>query len=74
VRNTSFYYLGYWEPWARLALALGVASVSFYLIERPFNKLKSRFSPSLGETRSPLKLAPQVEVDNNITTPVPVAN
>ena len=44
VRNTSFYYLGFWGPWARLGTALGIAAASFYVIERPFNKLKSRFA------------------------------
>jgi peptidoglycan/LPS O-acetylase OafA/YrhL len=44
VNNTSLYYLGYWEPWARLAIALGIASASFYLVETPFNKLKNRFA------------------------------
>ena len=44
VRNTSFYTLGKFEPWARLALGLAIASASFYLVERPFNKLKYRFS------------------------------
>jgi peptidoglycan/LPS O-acetylase OafA/YrhL len=44
VRTTSFYYLGYWEPWARLALATGIAAASFYLVETKINKLKSRFS------------------------------
>jgi len=43
VRNTSLYFLGYWEPWARLGIALGIASVSFYVVERPFNRLKGRF-------------------------------
>lgn len=46
VTSTSFYYLGYWEPWARLALATGIAASSFYLIEERVNRLKARFSPS----------------------------
>ena len=46
VRTTTFYQLGYWEPWARLALAVGIAATSFYLIERPFNRLKRRFAVS----------------------------
>jgi peptidoglycan/LPS O-acetylase OafA/YrhL len=44
VRSTSFYYLGYWEPWAKLALSVGIASASFYLVEEPFNRLKRRFA------------------------------
>ncbi len=46
VRHTTFYYLGKWEPWARLGLALAIASASFYIVERPFNKLKRRFAVS----------------------------
>jgi len=68
VRNVSLDYLGYWEPWARLAVALGIASASFYLVEKPFNRLKSRFAigptvvrynprpPEIEETISPLRL------------------
>jgi peptidoglycan/LPS O-acetylase OafA/YrhL len=44
VRSTSFYYLGYWEPWTKLALAVGIASASFYLVEKQFNRLKTRFA------------------------------
>ncbi|MDQ6652913.1 MAG: acyltransferase [Acidobacteriota bacterium] len=44
VISSSFYYLGYWEPWAKLALAVGIASASFYLVERPINRLKTRFA------------------------------
>jgi peptidoglycan/LPS O-acetylase OafA/YrhL len=44
VRNTSFYYLGRAEPWAKLLVAVGIASASFYLVEKPFNKLKKRFA------------------------------
>lgn len=44
VLSSSFYFLGYWEPWAKLALAVGIASASFYLVERPFNRLKTRFA------------------------------
>ncbi len=58
VRSTSFYYLGYWEPWARLALAVGIASASFYLLERPFNRLKSRFAARPAEGWTDLKVAP----------------
>jgi peptidoglycan/LPS O-acetylase OafA/YrhL len=44
IRNSSFYYLGYWEPWTKLALAVGIASGSFYFVERPVNRLKTRFA------------------------------
>jgi peptidoglycan/LPS O-acetylase OafA/YrhL len=66
VRSTSFYYLGYWESWARLALAVGIASLSFYLVEQPFNRLKSRFATHPAETCSVLKVAPEVEADNTV--------
>lgn len=54
VQNMSLYYLGYWQPWARLAIALGIASASFYFVERPFNKLKSRLGmqPTVGRSHS----------------------
>lgn len=44
VVSSTFYYLGYWEPWAKLTLAVGIASASFYFVERPFNRLKTRFT------------------------------
>jgi peptidoglycan/LPS O-acetylase OafA/YrhL len=45
LRNTTFYYwVGpRWDPWARCATAILTAAISFYLIELPFNRLKSRF-------------------------------
>jgi peptidoglycan/LPS O-acetylase OafA/YrhL len=58
VRHTTFYYLGAWEPWARLGLAVAIASVSFYVVERPFNKLKRRFAVS---SKAPL---PQAQTRN----------
>ncbi|HEV7798771.1 MAG TPA: acyltransferase, partial [Pyrinomonadaceae bacterium] len=57
VRSTSFYYLGYWEPWARLALAVAIAAASFYLVERPFNRLKTRFSFKGSAVRSDLEVS-----------------
>jgi peptidoglycan/LPS O-acetylase OafA/YrhL len=44
IRTTTFYYLGYWEPWAKLALAVAISAASFYLVELRFNRMKSRFS------------------------------
>jgi peptidoglycan/LPS O-acetylase OafA/YrhL len=52
VRSTSLYYLGYWEPWAKLAIAVGIAAASFYLVERPFNKLKTRFAIKSSRSRT----------------------
>ncbi len=44
LKTVSLYYLvGYWDPWARFLLAVGVSALSFYVVERPFNKLKTRF-------------------------------
>jgi peptidoglycan/LPS O-acetylase OafA/YrhL len=62
VRNSSFPSLGRWEQTARLALAVGIAAMSFYFIEKPFNQLKSRFakqqphSDATGATTAPPKL------------------
>ncbi|MFN2531396.1 MAG: acyltransferase family protein [Pyrinomonadaceae bacterium] len=45
LKTTSFYFIaGSWDPWARFAVAVGVSALSFYLIERPFNQLKTRFA------------------------------
>lgn len=67
VRSTSFYYLGYWEPWTKLALAAGIASASFYLVERRFNRLKTRFASQTNDNdpdRAPASLP--VETSENI--------
>ncbi len=66
VRNTSFYYLGEAEPWAKLLLAVGIAAASFYLLEKPFNRLKTKFSARAGDTtpvtvRTPSAAAPVVD-------------
>ena len=54
LRNSTFYYwVGpKWDPWARCAAAILVAGISFYLIELPFNRLKSKFRFD-GKPRSP---------------------
>lgn len=45
LKSTTFYWLvGKWDSWARFVVALGVAAFSFYVIERPFNRLKVRFA------------------------------
>jgi peptidoglycan/LPS O-acetylase OafA/YrhL len=46
LKSTTFYFwVGEtWDPWARFVAALLVSSVSFYFIERPFNRLKTRFA------------------------------
>jgi peptidoglycan/LPS O-acetylase OafA/YrhL len=43
IQTTTLYYFGYWEPWAKLAVAVGIAATSFYVVELPFNRLKARF-------------------------------
>jgi len=53
LKTVSLYdWVGYWDPWARFVLAVAVSALSFYLIERPFNKLKTRFSHSPLASRS----------------------
>ena len=44
IQTTTLYYFGYWEPWAKLTLAVGISAASYYLIEVRFNKLKTRFT------------------------------
>lgn len=64
VRSTSFYYLGYWEPWTKLALAVGLASGSFYLVETRFNRLKTRFASQANDNdanRQPVFLPIQTD-------------
>lgn len=71
VRSTSFYYLGYWEPWAKLGVAVGISSASFYLVERQFNRLKTHFSIRRHES------SPYVSVEADklpSSLPLPLAN
>lgn len=43
--STFYYWVGpTWDPWARCAAAIMISAISFYLIELPFNRLKSRFT------------------------------
>jgi len=52
LKATSFYWLvGEWDPWARFVVALGVAALSFYLVEQPFNRLKVKFARSEEEAK-----------------------
>jgi peptidoglycan/LPS O-acetylase OafA/YrhL len=52
LKNTNLDYLGYWQPLVRLGMTLGVAAASFYIVERPFNRLKTRFAVSPTTSRS----------------------
>lgn len=71
VRNTSLYYLGHWEPSARLGIALGIAAVSFYIVERPFNSLKNRFGILPTVARSDSRAIPPHATSSPISiTPV----
>lgn len=72
VRNTTFYYLGALEPWARLGLAVAIAAASFYVVEWPFNKLKRRFTVSSKE--SPPTSKTDDAQENLPTLALPVAN
>ena len=83
IRNVSLFYLGWWEPWAKLALALGIASASFYFVEKPFNRMKARYEvkrspspPQADGTPSPtldLPVLPVAQPNEKTTgaTPVP---
>ncbi|MDQ2935935.1 MAG: acyltransferase [Acidobacteriota bacterium] len=72
VLSSSFYYLGYWEPWARLALAVGIASASFYLVEKPFNRLKTRFAIQPRDAQLVLSSTGTDKAHSGI--PIPLAN
>ena len=63
IQTTTLYYFGYWEPWAKLILAVGISAASYYLIEARFNKLKSRFtSRSSDSPATSLPTSPEVAV------------
>ena len=52
LRDISFYrWAGEWETFVRLAVAIGIAVISFYFIETPFNSLKEKFSYLVVEPR-----------------------
>lgn len=61
IQTTTLYYFGYWEPWAKLTLAVGISAASYYLMEVRFNKLKTRFS-SRGSRSSATSLSVSPEV------------
>ncbi len=63
IQTTTLYYFGYWEPWAKLTLAVGISAASYYLIEVRFNRLKSRFtSRRSGVSATSLSPSPEVAV------------
>lgn len=72
VKNTSFYFLGYWEPCARFALAVGIASACFYLVEKPFNRMKTRFAVRAATPSSNLQLASDVVATDQARPSLPV--
>jgi peptidoglycan/LPS O-acetylase OafA/YrhL len=46
IKETSFPLFGRVESWAKLSVAIGIAAFSYYVIERQFLQLKSRFTES----------------------------
>ncbi len=72
VRNTTFYYLGALEPWAKLFLSVAIAAASFYIVEWRFNKLKRRYTVSSKEP--PTTPATHDAEANLPTLALPVAN
>ncbi|HVQ40159.1 MAG TPA: acyltransferase [Pyrinomonadaceae bacterium] len=72
VRNTSLYFLGRWEGSARLVIALGIASLSFYVVERPFNRLKSRYAAAAKS--SPAEALPAEPKESLAPRSIPLAN
>ncbi|MDX6709941.1 MAG: hypothetical protein QOH96_957 [Blastocatellia bacterium] len=58
-----YYWVGYWDPWARFVLALGVSALSFYVVERPFNRLKTRFVHS--PVAKPLPVVVAIKTTSN---------
>lgn len=57
IQTTTLYYFGYWEPWAKLGLAVGIAAASYYLIEVRFNRLKGRFTSRRSDQHTTSKIA-----------------
>ena len=63
IQTTSFYYFGYWEPWAKLTLAIGISAASYYLFEARFNRLKTRFTSRRSDSlATSLPTTPEVAV------------
>ena len=63
IKTTTLYYIGYWEPWAKLALAVGISAASYYVVEVRFNKLKTRFiSRRPDSAAATLPTSPEVRV------------
>jgi peptidoglycan/LPS O-acetylase OafA/YrhL len=55
LKTTTFYFwVGpTWDPWARCAAAILVSTLSFYVIETPFNRLKTKFAFDSDRKRVP---------------------
>ena len=63
IQTTTLHYFGYWEPWAKLTLAVGISAASYYLIEVRFNKLKTRFTSRRSDSAATsLPTPPEVNV------------
>ena len=61
VRNVSLYSLGRWEATAKLGLSIGIAATSFYVFEKPINRLKTRFT-----SRTMVPLVPPATMSDNL--------
>jgi len=75
LKTTTFYYLaGKGDPWVRFVVAIAVSALSFYLIERPFTKLKTRFAHSTGlADRSRIASRSRVDMNESVNHPLPTA-
>ena len=63
IQTTSLHYFGYWEPWAKLTLAVGISAASYYVIEVRFNRLKTRFTSRRPDSSATsLPTSPEVAV------------
>lgn len=54
LKTTTFYaWFGAWDPWVRFVVTLAVSAASFYIIEMPFNRMKTRFGYAVKTSRRP---------------------
>ncbi|HKO59882.1 MAG TPA: acyltransferase, partial [Pyrinomonadaceae bacterium] len=62
IKTTSLYHFGYWEPWAKLTLAVGISAASYYLVELHFNRLKKRFAADKPDSSNPVRSPADIPV------------
>lgn len=75
LKTTTFYaWFGAADPWVRFLVTIGVSAASFYVIEMPFNRMKSRFDyankPSRRLARSSETERPGLRIPGLSPTPV----